>query len=141
MSFCTHLMGKPFFSRAIPTYGVLPYSMIPYSMIKHIITQNTKTKNKKENNMQQNDSKNTIEVKPTPSVPQPGPDQLVPGDELRNGWSEIRVHNEVLTLRAKMPDSTASNSQHGCSFRYASWQGHRPTSLTPQKPPDPCLHK
>ena len=31
MSFCTHLMGKPFFSRAIPTYGVLPYSMInPY---------------------------------------------------------------------------------------------------------------
>ena len=28
MSFCTHLMGTPFFLVAIPTYGVLPYSMI-----------------------------------------------------------------------------------------------------------------
>ena len=28
MLFCTHLMGKPFFCRPIPTYGVLPYSMI-----------------------------------------------------------------------------------------------------------------
>ena len=28
MSLCTHLMGKPFFLGAIPTYGVLPYSMI-----------------------------------------------------------------------------------------------------------------
>ena len=28
ISFCTYLMRRPFFSRAIPTYGVLPYSMI-----------------------------------------------------------------------------------------------------------------
>ena len=28
MSFYIHLMGRPFFIRAIPTYGVLPYSMI-----------------------------------------------------------------------------------------------------------------
>ena len=28
VSFCTRYMGPPFFSRAIPTYGVLPYSMI-----------------------------------------------------------------------------------------------------------------
>ena len=26
--FCTRYIGPPFFSRAIPTYGVLPYSMI-----------------------------------------------------------------------------------------------------------------
>ena len=28
VSFCTRYIGPPFFSRAIPTYGVLPYSMI-----------------------------------------------------------------------------------------------------------------
>ena len=28
MSLCTHTMGQPFFSGAIPIYGVLPYSMI-----------------------------------------------------------------------------------------------------------------
>ena len=28
MSFCTDLMGMPFFSWAIPIYGILPYSMI-----------------------------------------------------------------------------------------------------------------
>ena len=28
MYFCTGHMRQPFFSRAIPTYGVLPYSMI-----------------------------------------------------------------------------------------------------------------